>query len=101
MAQAFHVKGLEHCAFAPDHPGPCQELYDCAFNHDVVQQHLYADFLQRKYGIRVARLLLVQCHPHVGETSGDFHEVELPYDAALAGAVLEAFQSGWCRLLDM
>ena len=98
-SQAFNNKGRRQCAFAPEHPGPCRELYDCAFSHYLVQQHLYADFLRRKYDITVTRLLLVQCHPQVGATSADFHEAELPSDATLAGKVLAAFQAGWQKLL--
>jgi hypothetical protein len=45
-------------------------------------------------------MLLVQCHPEIGESDEDFHAAELPHDIVLAPAVIEAFESGWKRLLD-
>ena len=98
--RAFSVKGLEHCMFAPDHPGPTRHLYDCAFNHYQVQQNLYACFLRRKYNISLSRLLLVQCHPDIGATDADFHEAEVPQDADVSYQILVAFKAGWHKLFD-
>ena len=80
-------------------PGPCADLYHCAYNHYLAQQNLYAYFLERHYELRVARIFLVQCHPEVGLGSEDFHEAPVTYDSALARRMLEAFRDGWKELL--
>lgn len=91
--------GLSHCRFAPDEPGPCRHLHDCAYNHYLVQQHLYADLLRRKYDVDVCHMSLVQAHPDVGATDNDFNEATLQLQPELAGAVMRAFLAGWCKLL--
>jgi len=98
-SQAFGEKGRRQCRFAPDYPGPCCAMFNCAYNHYVVQQHLYADFLARKYKVRVDRMLLVQCHPELGNGAGDFNEAHIVEQPELAKHVLAAFSAGWCELL--
>ena len=76
-------------------PGPCRSMFDCASVHYLVQQNLYAHFLARKYNMFVDRMLLVQCHPDIGESSDFFNEVPLKYDADFSQSLLNAFESGW------
>ena len=70
-------------------------MYNCSYNHYLVQQHLYADFLYRKYNIKVERMFLVQCHPNLGKTEYDFNVAELSVRRDLAKTVLRAFEAGW------
>ena len=98
-SQSFNSYGLAQCQYAPSHPGPCQHMRDCAHSHYLVQQHLYAYFLSRKYNIEVARLLLVQCHPLIGNSDIAYHEEELAKDPTLASSALDAFLAGWRQLL--
>jgi hypothetical protein len=74
-------------------------MFDCAYNHYKMQQHLYADFLRRRYAVHAARLLLVQCHPELGETELSFNEAEIEEEADLGGKALRAFGAGWRRFL--
>jgi hypothetical protein len=74
-------------------------MFNCSYNHYLVQQHLYADFLLRKYDLRVSRMLLVQCHPQLGGED-DYNEAELMEQKGLARSVLAAFADGWSRLLE-
>ena len=98
-AQAFGAKGRALCPWAPAHPGPCASMFDCAYNHYKVQQHLYAHFLRQQYAVHVVRMLLVQCHPELGETELDYNEAEVEEEADLAGRALRAFGAGWRRYL--
>ena len=100
LAQAYGKTGRRDCPFAPEHLGPCRDLFDCAYNHYLAQQHLYADILLRNYDVVVTRMLLVQCHPNIGATVNEFHEVDLPRDLAFAPALLSAFAAGWCQFLN-
>jgi hypothetical protein len=43
----------------------------------------------------VDQMLLVQCHPSIGETLKSFNEVVFKYDAAFSESLLVAFASGW------
>ena len=70
-------------------------MYDCSYNHYLVQQHLYAFFLSRKYDINVESMLLVQCHPNLS----DYNVATLKQDKELAAKVFEAFNAGWRNLL--
>ena len=92
-------RGLDCCAFSAL-PGPCAEMYNCAYNHYSAQQNLYAHFLDRHYDLHVSRIFLVQCHPDVGATSADFCEAVVPYEAAFARDMVEAFRDGWQELLN-
>ena len=98
--QAFGKYGLETCSFATDYVGPCADMFDCAYNHYLVQQHLYAYILRLHYGVNIGRMMLLQCHPDVGERVDAFHEVEFKERPELAGRVLEAFVHGWSKLLE-
>ena len=50
--QAYqHRTGLERCLAAPHVPGPCRYLYDCAYNHYLVQQRWYAYIVADKYEV--------------------------------------------------
>ena len=75
-------------------------MFDCAYNHYLVQQHLYAYILRLHYGVNIGRMMLLQCHPDVGERVDAFHEVEFKERPELAGRVLEAFVHGWSKLLE-
>ena len=97
--QSFGKLALQESPFAVGYASPCRNMADCAYNHYNIQQHLYSDFLRRKYGIDVVSMRLVQCHPHIARGSTLFHEAEIPHDANLATAVLNAFASGWARHL--
>jgi hypothetical protein len=44
--------------------GPCEYLDDCNFNHYSLQLNLYACILERRYGITVRRMKLVQFYPN-------------------------------------
>ena len=94
-AQAFGAKGRATCVAAPAHPGPCASMFDCAYNHYKIQQHLYADFLYQKYNLKIARMLLVQCHPDLGNTELDFNEVDIEEESGLSARALSAFGAGW------
>ena len=98
--QAFGKYGLRECVFAALYPGPCADMFDCAYNHYLVQQHLYAYILRLHYGVDVGLMMLVQCHPEVGERVDSFHEVGLPECPVLARLVMDAFLQGWWRLLE-
>ena len=98
--QSFGKLALQASPFAVGIASPCQHLHDCAYNHYKVQQHLYSDFLRRKYGIEVASMRLVQCHPLVVPGPTLFHEADIPHDYTLATAVLNAFASGWAMHLE-
>ena len=74
-------------------------MYDCSYNHYKVQQHVYADFLLRKYDVRVSQMLLVQCHPALGEEDTDFNAVQIELHPELSSQVLLAFAAGWKKLL--
>ena len=93
--QAFGEKGALWCAAAPTAPNPCEDMYNCAYNHYLVQQHLYADFLLREYNVKVERMYLVQCHPYLGQTGQDLNVAELPHMPELASKILQAFEAGW------
>ena len=97
--QSFGEKGTRWCSFAPGCENPCHNMYNCSYNHYLVQQHLYADFLYRKYDLKVERMLLVQCHPNLGKTEDDFNVAELCVRSDLAQRVLHAFEAGWKTLL--
>ena len=96
--QAFGAKGRTHCISAPSISNPCAHMADCAYNHYLVQQHLYADFLRRHYNIDVRRMLLVQLHPHLGMRPSSMNEVDIPKEYDLARQVLHAFKNGWWSL---
>ena len=98
-AQARGEKGRASCEHAPAHPGPCRDMFNCSYNHYLVQQHLYADFLARKYNVQVRTLLLVQCHPELGATSDAYHEAKLARSPGLAQEAMTAFLAGWRLLL--
>lgn len=93
--QSFGAKALKCSQFVPDCPNPCVDMYDCAYNHYLVQQHLYSDFLMRKYNVNVKKMFLVQCHPNLD----DYNEAELEVRPHLARRVLHAFTSGWNKHL--
>ena len=97
--QSFDRGGREFCEFAPAHPGPCRHMLDCAYNHYTVQQHLYSDFLFRKYDIDVSKMLLVQCHPNLISPTTLFNEVLIEKQIGLSKEVLAAFVAGWSMLL--
>ena len=97
--QSFDRRGREFCEFAPAHPGPCRHMLDCAYNHYTVQQHLYSDFLFRKYDIDVSKMLLVQCHPNLTSPTTLFNEVLIEKQIGLSKEVLAAFAAGWSMLL--
>lgn len=60
----FDLLGPEQRAFAGETgSGPCSSLPNTPFWHYVLQQRLYANVLERLYGIRVASCWLVQLHP--------------------------------------
>ena len=99
--QAFQRRtGLDHCIHAPDAPGPCRQLYDCAYNHYLVQQRLYAYIVSERYGIIVKKILLVQCHPNIGDTIDAYHEEDVPVDSdgSFSLEILNAFEAGWKKL---
>ena len=96
--QSFHQRrGLASCDHAPGVPGPCRDMYDCAYTHYLVQQRLYAYIVASKYDVEVHRMLLLQCHPNVGHDCDSYHEEEIPSDpdGAFALEVLTAFDVGW------
>uniref|UniRef100_A0A6C0C2A2 Uncharacterized protein n=1 Tax=viral metagenome TaxID=1070528 RepID=A0A6C0C2A2_9ZZZZ len=97
--QSFGEKGVRSCPFAPSCPNPCAGMYNCSYNHYMVQQHLYADFILRKYDLKVEKMWLVQCHPNLGQTEEDFNVADLPLQPDLAATVLNAFHSGWKKRL--
>ena len=43
-AQAFCEMGVSYCHVAPEFAGPCDSFYDCAYNHYLIQQNIYAHF---------------------------------------------------------
>jgi hypothetical protein len=92
--QSWGKCGLERCVHSKL-PGPCRYMFDCASIHYLAQQNLYAHFLAMKYNMSVDQMLLVQCHPSIGETLKSFNEVVFKYDAAFSESLLVAFASGW------
>ena len=98
-AQSFGEKGARWHSSAARCENSCADMYNCAYNHYLVQQHLYADFLYRKYDVNVERMFLVQCHPNLGQNEDDFNVAELSARPGLAQKVLNAFQAGWKSLL--
>ena len=97
--QSFGEKNTKTCSFAPAASNPCRSMYNCAYSHYLVQQHLYADFLARKYEVVVERMYLVQCHPSLGKTKNDYNVAALEHIHGLASRVLKAFDAGWKKLL--
>jgi len=79
------VTELEQQAFGKMGFSCCSHLYDVAWSHYFVQQTLYAYLLSSKYGLRVQKLMLVQCHPDV--CGSDFNEAPLVADFELAEAL--------------
>ena len=93
--QVFNeCKGLATYPFSAT-PGPCAHLYDCPYNHYLAQQNLYAYFLENKYDIRVAILLLVQCHPDYDVSGANFNDIKLSYEPEFALKLLKAYHEGW------
>jgi hypothetical protein len=100
-SQAFGAKGRASCDLAPAYEGPCASMFDCSYNHYKMQQHIYADFLGRKYNVRVARMLLVQCHPELKGCALQCNEAEISQEPELAARALAAFKGGWCECLKV
>ena len=75
-------------------PGPCSDMYDCTYNHYLIQQNLYAHILRHYYDHPLSALWLVQCHPEVGTGDDDYKEVELANLPDLAQTVLDAYVNG-------
>lgn len=97
--QSFGEKGILKCKFAQMR-GPCADLYNCSYSHYYIQQNLYADFLRRKYEIEANRLLLVQCHPNLGDSPQSYNAVALTIDPKLSRDVMAAFWAGWVHTLN-
>lgn len=76
------IAELERRSFGNAGNSLCSHLYDVAWSHYFVQQTLYAYLLASKYGVTVHKMILVQCHPHVG--GSDFIEAPLVPDFELA-----------------
>jgi len=76
------IAELERQSFGNAGNSLCSHLYDVAWSHYFVQQTLYAYLLASKYDVTVHKMILVQCHPHVG--GSDFIEAPLVPDFELA-----------------
>jgi len=68
------VENIPDCCFnrfrRPPRPaekgyGVCSDMDNCKFNTYSLQQNLYKKILEKNYGIRVSKMLLVQCHPSI------------------------------------
>ena len=95
--EAFGRKGREVCPILPcEFRGACADMYDCAYNHYKVQQHLYSNILEKHYGYVVRRLLLGHCVP-----GGSRSTIELEYSDKLAESVLRAFDGGWKKVAGL
>ena len=72
---------------------PLDALLDNACNHYFMQQNLYAVILERRYGIVVSSMHLVQIHPSLPT----YQVVVVPDLRACAGAILDAYAAsrGW------
>ena len=94
--EAFGIRGRDVGPLDCEYRGACADMYDCAYNHYNVQQHLYSHILNKHYDICVERLLLVHCFP-----GGPCSTVELEYSDTLAERVLTAFHGGWKKLAGL
>jgi len=78
---------------------PCLGMYDCAFNHYLVQQACYATILQQKYDIVLSSALLVQMHSQLCPSLRlPYHEESLNFDRTFAESLFAALSLGWCLI---
>ena len=69
---------------------PFNDCLDNACNHYFVQQNLYAVLLERRYGIRLSSMWLVQIHPALES----YIVIEVPDMREKAALVIDRYASG-------